>query len=75
MAKPDNRSDNVPHLQKAINNTIENLNEAEEYLAEHAEELGSTEANQIRSKNERRRESLQGFREEIKDEASYRERH
>ncbi len=69
MAKPDNRADNVEHLQKAVQNTVENLNEAEDYLAEHAEEIGSTELNQIRSKNERRRESIQGFREEIKDEA------
>ena len=43
MAKPDNRADNVPHLQKAISNTINNINEAEDYLAEHAEELGATE--------------------------------
>jgi small acid-soluble spore protein (thioredoxin-like protein) len=69
MAKPDNRADNVEHLQEAVQNTIGNLNEAEDYLAEHADEIGSTELNQIRSKNERRRESIQGFREEIKDEA------
>jgi small acid-soluble spore protein (thioredoxin-like protein) len=69
MAKPDNRADNVEHLQKAVQNTLENLNEAEDYLAEHAEEIGSTELNQIRSKNERRRESIESFREEIKDEA------
>jgi len=69
MAKPDNRADNVEHLQQAVQNTEENLNEAEDYLAEHADEIGSTELNQIRSKNERRRESVQSFREEIKDEA------
>ncbi len=69
MAKPDNRADNVEHLQKAVQNTLENLHEAEDYLSEHADEIGSTELNQIRSKNERRRESIQGFREEIKDEA------
>ena len=73
MAKPDNRADNVPHLQKAITNTIQNLHEAEDYLAEHADEIGSTEMNEIRSKNERRRQSIEGFREEIKDEAAHRE--
>ena len=70
MAKPDNRADNVEHLQQAVQNTMENLNEAEDYLAEHADEVGSTELNQVRSKNERRRESIQSFREEIKDEAN-----
>jgi len=70
MAKPDNRADNVDHLQEAVQNTLENLNEAEDYLAEHADEIGSTELNQVRSKNERRRESIQSFREEMKDEAN-----
>ncbi|PZD93655.1 small acid-soluble spore protein Tlp [Paenibacillus sambharensis] len=69
MAKPDNRADNVEHLQKAVQNTLQNLHEGEDYLAEHADEIGSTEFNQIRSKNERRREAIQGFRSEIKDEA------
>ncbi|MDO3680062.1 small acid-soluble spore protein Tlp [Paenibacillus ehimensis] len=69
MAKPDNRADNVDHLQKNINHTIENLNEAEDYLSEHADEISPQEREQIASKNERRRESLDAFRSEIKDEA------
>lgn len=69
MAKPDNRADNVDHLQKSIDNTIENLNEAEDYLSEHADEISPQEREQIASKNERRRESLDAFRSEIKDEA------
>jgi small acid-soluble spore protein (thioredoxin-like protein) len=32
MAKPDNRADNVEHLQQSIQNTQENLEEAEGYL-------------------------------------------
>ncbi|MFC0214702.1 small acid-soluble spore protein Tlp [Paenibacillus chartarius] len=70
MAKPDNRADNVEHLQESIQNTIENLEEAEDYLDEHADEISATEYEQIASKNERRRESIEGFRREIKDEAN-----
>lgn len=32
MSKPDNRKDNVAHLQKAVQDTIENFREAENYL-------------------------------------------
>ncbi|WP_248925582.1 small acid-soluble spore protein Tlp [Paenibacillus hamazuiensis] len=70
MAKPDNRSDNVEHLQQHINHTIENLEEAEEYLDEHADEISPEEKSSILEKNEHRRESLQAFREEIRDEAT-----
>jgi small acid-soluble spore protein (thioredoxin-like protein) len=70
MAKPDNRADNVDHLQEHVKNTIDNLEEAEGYLDEHADEISSEEINNITNKNENRRESISGFREEIKDEAS-----
>ncbi len=50
MAKPDNRADNVEHLQKSINHTIANMEEAEEYLNEHAEEISPQERQQIESK-------------------------
>jgi small acid-soluble spore protein (thioredoxin-like protein) len=69
MAKPDNRADNVEKLQRNVQNTIENLRESEEYLAEHADEISSTELNDIVEKNANRRESIAGFRSEIKDEA------
>lgn len=72
MAKPDNREDNVPRLQNQITNTIQNMEEAEEYLAEHAEELSAVERQRIEAKNERRRQSLDGLRSEIRDEAEYR---
>jgi small acid-soluble spore protein (thioredoxin-like protein) len=73
MAKPDDRSDNVEKLQEAVQNTQRNLHEAEDYLDEHAEEISSEERQQIEAKNERREESIEGFREEIKDEAAYQE--
>lgn len=74
MAKPDDRSDNVEHLQEHVQNTIENLREAEDYLAEHADELSADERQAIREKNKNRRESIAGMRREIKDEAAHRKR-
>jgi small acid-soluble spore protein (thioredoxin-like protein) len=70
MAKPDNRSDNVEKLQNMVQNTIENMEEAEEYLEEYADELNPSEAEAIREKNKRRRQSIEGFRSEIRDEAN-----
>ncbi|WP_075980631.1 small acid-soluble spore protein Tlp [Bacillus massilinigeriensis] len=64
--KPDDRSDNVEKLQSMIHDTIENMEEAEASL-----ELATNEEQraQIEAKNERRRESIDAFRAEIKDEA------
>ncbi|MEX2460701.1 MAG: small acid-soluble spore protein Tlp [Paenibacillaceae bacterium] len=70
MAKPDDRSDNVEHLQEHVQNTIENLHEAEQYLDEHADEISTEEMNKVAEKNDRRRNSISSFREEIKDEAA-----
>jgi small acid-soluble spore protein (thioredoxin-like protein) len=49
-----------------VQHTIENMEKAEESMAftDSEEQLQS-----IKDKNERRRESLQAFRNEIKDEA------
>ena len=69
MAKPDNRADNVEKIQDAVQNTIENYREAEDYLADNADDISSEEAANIRNKNENREQSIQGMREEIKDEA------
>jgi len=64
--KPDDRSDNVEKLQEMVHNTIENMEKAEETMQFSNEEQKA----QIEEKNERRRESIQGMREEIKDEAA-----
>jgi small acid-soluble spore protein (thioredoxin-like protein) len=69
MAKPDDRSDNVEHLQEHVHNTIENFREAEQYLDEHADEISTEELNDVTEKNKRRLNSISSFREEIKDEA------
>ncbi|MFC7783950.1 small acid-soluble spore protein Tlp [Rossellomorea sp. GCM10028870] len=63
---PDDRSDNVEKLQGMVQHTIENMEKAEESMAftDSEEQLQS-----IKDKNERRRESLQAFRNEIQDEA------
>ncbi|PLR82459.1 small acid-soluble spore protein Tlp [Bacillus canaveralius] len=63
--KPDDRSDNVEKLQEMIVNTIENMEEAEATL-----DFAGPEARaQVEAKNERRRESLDGLRQEVRDEA------
>lgn len=74
MAKPDNRADNVEHLQQHVQDTIQNLNEAEGYLAEHADEISPDEKQAIEVKNEHRKESIESMRSEIKDEAAYQQK-
>ncbi|WP_053366709.1 small acid-soluble spore protein Tlp [Bacillus sp. FJAT-27245] len=63
---PDNRSDNVEKLQEMIQNTIENMERAEETMA-----LSDSDETrrQVEEKNERRRESIEAMRAEVKDEA------
>ncbi|MNW51287.1 Small, acid-soluble spore protein Tlp [compost metagenome] len=71
MAKPDNRSDNVDKLQRSIQNTIENFREGQDYLSEHADEISVKEKKQVQEKNEKRLHTIEGFREEVKDEAAH----
>lgn len=62
--KPDDRSDNVDKLQDMVQDTIQNIEESHETL-EHS----SGEAReQIIEKNKRREETIDGMRQEIKDE-------
>ncbi|MGD6857167.1 small acid-soluble spore protein Tlp [Bacillus infantis] len=61
---PDDRSDNVEKLQSMIVHTIENMQEAEASLEFANEE----DKKRIEAKNERRRDSLDAFRSEVKDE-------
>lgn len=63
--KPDDRSDNVEKLQEMVHNTIENMEAAEETMQFSNEK----DRADIAAKNERRRESIEGMREEIKDES------
>lgn len=63
--KPDDRSDNAEKLQSMIQDTLENIEKAEESLEFTDSEQ---QRQQIEAKNERRRESIDSFRSEIKDE-------
>lgn len=61
---PDDRSDNVEKLQEMIHNTLEKYYEAEEKL----DDVSPEEREKILAKNKRRREAIEGFRDEIRDE-------
>lgn len=68
MAKPDNRADNVAHLQEHIDHTVANLHEAENYLDEHTDDITNGKKQQIESQNDRREESIKGFASKINHE-------
>jgi small acid-soluble spore protein (thioredoxin-like protein) len=63
---PDDRSDNVEKLQEMVQNTIENMEEAEETLDGNVS--GEDRAG-VEAKNARREEAIEGMRREIVDEA------
>ena len=62
---PDDRSNNVERLQSAIENTRENIREAEETLQFSSSQADSAA---IKAKNERRLNSISGMEAEIEDE-------
>ncbi len=68
---PDDRRDNVERIQHNIDTTIRNMEAAGETIAKTDNPKTQEE---IRAKNERREEALEGFRKEIKDEAGARKR-
>ncbi len=69
--KPDDRSDNVDRIQFNINHTIRNMEAAEDMLSKVDD---PTQRRELEEKNERRRDALQGMREEIRDEANDKKR-
>lgn len=71
MAKPDNRHNNVERLEKMVNNTIGNLEEAHKTLQN--DDLKQEERAAIEYKNEKRQDSIESFKAEIDDEISARE--
>ena len=69
--KPDDRRDNVDKIQFSIDQTIENMEQAEEDM------IISDDPQQIKDlkeKNVRRQGALDNFRSEIRDEAEAKER-
>ncbi len=67
---PDDRSDNVEKIQEHIDETIRNM-EAAEDMIDRTDNRKTKE--DLIAKNERREEALKGFRKEIKEEADARE--
>ncbi|MGZ9817324.1 small acid-soluble spore protein Tlp [Peribacillus simplex] len=65
----DNRLDNVEKIQDAIQNTEENISAANETLSFSSGE----EKQAIEAKNDRRRKSIEGMKEEMQDEQEARE--
>ncbi|MGC5328502.1 small acid-soluble spore protein Tlp [Brevibacillus sp. SYSU BS000544] len=68
MAKPDDRSDNVEKLQDMIQDTMENIRESQDYVKANGSEMNPDEKANIEAKNQRRAESIEGYRSEIQDE-------
>ena len=69
--KPDDRTDNVDRIQNNIDNTIENYRLGEEMIEKTSDQKMKQE---LIEKNERREQSLNGMREEIRDEAVAKEK-
>lgn len=67
---PDDRRDNVERIQFNIDHTIQNIDLAEEIIAETDD---SKTKQALQQKNERREEALDRMRVEIRDEALDRE--
>lgn len=65
MPNPDNRNDNAEKLQVMVQNTIDNFNEAKET----AELSNEKDRAAIEAKNQRRLESIDSLKSEIKDES------
>ncbi|MDY0405782.1 small acid-soluble spore protein Tlp [Virgibacillus sp. 179-BFC.A HS] len=62
--KPDDRSDNIEKLQQMVEDTIANMEASEETLKYSEGEARE----QIKAKNERRKDAIQGMKAEMKDE-------
>ncbi|MEH7351372.1 MULTISPECIES: small acid-soluble spore protein Tlp [Bacillaceae] len=65
--KPDDRSDNARKIQDNINNTRENINEAEASM-----KFGNEQDRQnALAKNQRREEAIAALESELKDEQAF----
>lgn len=65
--KLDDRSDNVDKLQDMVEDTIQNLEASHDTMSYASGEAKA----QIQEKNKRRKEAIEGMRQEIKDEANH----
>jgi len=69
--KPDDRRDNVRKLQEQIDNTITNFRQTQDRIPLVEDEVIKK---QLEEKNKRRLQSLEGKKEEIRDEAIAKEK-
>ncbi|HHT90310.1 MAG: small acid-soluble spore protein Tlp [Bacillota bacterium] len=69
--KPDDRRDNVDKLREQVVNTIENLEASHDTLRM---DLPEEQKEVIRAKNRRRKQSIAGKREEIRDEYAFQQK-
>jgi small acid-soluble spore protein (thioredoxin-like protein) len=63
---PDDRRDNVDKIQQSIDNTIENIESTRDVMSRTDSKKTKKS---LQEKNRRREEALDGFRQEIRDEA------
>ncbi len=70
MVKHNNGTDNVEKMKNNVQNTSENLEGAQDYLTEHADEISGQEISNIKNKNANRRQNIESTLSEINDEAS-----
>lgn len=63
-SKPDDRSDNAEKLEDMIGDTLSNINQTEDRM----EDAPNKEKEILREKNDRRKEAIDGFKNEIQDE-------
>ena len=68
---PDDRRDNVERIQENIDHTIRNMELADDLIGK-ADNPKTKE--ELQAKNDRREQSLESMRKEIKDEADAREK-
>src|SRR5699024_5760682 len=62
--KPEDRNDNEEKQKKMIGDTLSNIDETEERMEKAPEKDKET----LEKKNKRRKEAVEGFRDEIQDE-------
>ncbi|NMM53432.1 small acid-soluble spore protein Tlp [Paenibacillus aquistagni] len=70
MAKPDDRSNNAERIQNNIANTVKKVQDTADYLNEHASEISGEEINQLKHKNENRKQAISSLKQEYQDEAN-----
>ncbi|PSL50420.1 small acid-soluble spore protein (thioredoxin-like protein) [Salsuginibacillus halophilus] len=71
MENEQERKNNPERIKDIIDHTLDNRDEAKDYVRAHREEISEEQRAQIEGKNERREESVEGLRNEMKDEAKH----